>query len=319
MNYEAFDNPNGFIQLFSITDKSAYSKPEILSNRKVGFSVQRSYPEKIRFKSPKTKDNKDDVVALIHVVYTHPSESRETLDPKKVPLIIRIGPYSRYLANHFDYDFEDSECPTEESVSQSKSTPRPIALDFLNEFFFNHERNLFLDDKNNLLPGVEVLDKVFEEHCNTIHWRKGLRLRSRTKTKSLLIAIISWVINLLPVILKKLFGRTIEEDDKSLRSVLEGYKISDLKKLTTDSLNIFGYKASRSVIITFCFFVCLVYLLQYILHLWPRYVEAVFSNNFLAITHAILVLWVLDVIIPRLLFHLMNALIKIRMKVLYSY
>jgi len=316
MDIKHFNTADELINIFKI-DEETYTNPVIFSNRKVGFSIQRNYPSNIRYKPPKNTNNQDDTVALIHVFYTHPSETRKSFDSTKVPLIIRIVPHSRYLSNHFDYNFKDPDCPTEESVNKSKSTPKPIALDYLDEFFFNHEENAFLDNRNNQISGSELLDRVFKEHFNTVHLWKGLRIRSGIKAKSVIIATVSLFINLFPWILKKLFGRTIEEENISLSSVFEGYKRADLKKLSTDSLNIFGYKASRSVIITFCLIVFVCYLFQFYFHLDLRYFKSIFSNNFLSITHAILVLWLLDVAIPNTLFRIMNALIRLRKKLFY--
>lgn len=316
MDKSPFNNVEEFLNLFDI-DKSIYTKPVILSDIRIGFSIQRNYPEDIRYKPPQNKENKDDTVALIHVVYTHPSEFKGNFDFKKVPIIIRIGPHSRYLSNHFDYNFDDDNSPTEQSLTESKSTPKPIALDYLDEIFFSHQEKFFFDNRNNKFAGSQLLEKIFEEHCNTVHLLKGFKFRSQIRLKSIIIMIISWVISSLPYILKKLFGRTIEEENLSLASVFEGYKDSDLKKLSTDSLNIFGYKASRSLIVTFCFLVFIFYLIQYIFPFLPKYIGKIFSTNFLAITHAILFLWVLDVIIPRILFRLLNLLIRIRKKLFY--
>lgn len=316
MNKRNFDNVDDFLSLFEI-DKSVYAKPVILSDRKIGFSIKRNYPEDIRYKPPKNKKNEDDTVALIHVVYAHPSEFKGSFDPKKVPIILRIGPHSLYLSNHFDYNFDDENSPTEKSLTESKSTPKPIALDYLDEIFFNHEEGVFFDNRNNKFTGNQLLDKIFEEHCNTVHALKGFKFRSQIRFKSIIIMIISWVISACPYILKNLFGRTIEEENVRLASVFEGYKDSDLKKLSTDSLNIFGYKASRSVIITFCFLVFIGYTIQYLFHPWPKYIVKIFSSNFFAITHTILFLWVLDVISPKILFRFLNFLIRVRKKLFY--
>jgi len=146
-NLPSFNSTEEFLKLFSIGNGSSYSSPTILTDRKVGFSIRRNYPKDIRYIPPKTKDGKDDTVALIHIVYTHPTESKGEFDSHRVPIMVEIGTHSLYRANHFDYDFNDPDCPTEESLHVSKSTPQPIALNFIGDFFMTMKKKCFLIER----------------------------------------------------------------------------------------------------------------------------------------------------------------------------
>ena len=113
------------------------------------------------------------------------------------------------------------------------------------------------------------------------------------------------LIDLLISALKKIFGRTLEEED--FLSYLREFKSSDLKRLSTDTLDIFGYKASKNLIILFCGIVICLALIE---HLPDNdkggYLNYISKSQFLLIIHAIFSLWVLDVCIPKLIFHLIN-------------
>ena len=131
MNNTYFNSADDLIDAFSFRDDERFEKITSLGNRKVGFSVQKKYPEDIRYRPPKKKGGADDTFALFHVVYTHPDEASVSIENKdKIPLIITIVPYSRYRGNHFDYNFEDPECPTEKSLEESKASPRPVDLEY---------------------------------------------------------------------------------------------------------------------------------------------------------------------------------------------
>ncbi|MDH4220442.1 MAG: hypothetical protein OEW23_16925 [Candidatus Aminicenantes bacterium] len=226
-----------------------------------------------------------------------------------------IRTHSLYRANHFDYNFNDPDCPTEESLDVSKSTPQPIPLEFIGDFFYDHEKEMFLDRTNNYLTGNQLLDRVFNEHCDTVQGYKWLKYHFRLKKRALSISILSILINLIPFILKKIFGRTLDES-KSITSILKGYKRTDLKKLSTENLNIFGYKASKNVIIMFCILVFLAYIGWSFFGLKSSYFSSIFSHPFLAITHTILLLAFFDILFPEILFGIMNFLIKWRTKLM---
>jgi hypothetical protein len=314
MNKQPFNNAKEFLKNFNLGEGSPYSQPTILTDRKVGFSVQREYPTDIRYSPAKTKKGEDDTVALIHIVYTHPSELDGAFDPQKVPIIVRIGVHSLYHSKHFDYDFDDPDCPTEESLRVNKSTRQPIGLNFIGDFFFDHEKEKFVNQTNELLSGNQLLDQIFTEHCNTVHLLKGLRYRFQLKKTKLQISIISHLINLIRWSLKNIFGRTLDESN-AIRSSLKGYKKTDLQRNDTESLKIFEYRTSRNLILYYFLFVVLVSIGWWFFGPEFEYFRYIFDHSFLIIPHVILPLAFLDLIFPKILFGILNYLIKWRAKV----
>jgi len=312
-----FNSADELINAFDIKNNVNYEKITPLNDCKVGFSTQRKYPTHIRFHPPKKENGDDDTVALIHVVYKHPNEYKSQKENDyKIPFIIEIVTYSRYRSKHFDYNFEDEDCPTKESIEKSKLTPQPIDLNYNNEFFYDHRSEIFVDVNGNIISGIEILDKVFKDHCNTVHLFKGLRFKVKLKSQSLLINFLSLLVNVSIWKLNYFFGRTLDKGD-SFSAYLKGYKKENLKKLSTDSLNIFGYNTARRVVILFCSLVVAGYVLYFIFGIENGYIKRIFSNNFLALTHSIFILWFLDVVMPVLLFHFINIIIKTRSKLMY--
>lgn len=96
--------------------------------KSVGFSILKEYPNNIPFISPKTSKGINDAVALIRVAF---SSDPERKTDNGFPLHIDISKASKYLLekNQFDYNFDDENSPTKESLKVSKATRRPTSLE----------------------------------------------------------------------------------------------------------------------------------------------------------------------------------------------
>lgn len=317
MNQLSFSDPKELIAAFEIPGDAHYSRITTLGDRKVGFSVQSHYPPDIRFSPPKNKLGEDDVVALIHVVYVHPQETKGAFNSSKVPIIVQIRSHSRYRESHFDYDFSNDNCPTRESLERSKKTPSPTTLEYHNDFFYDHTAHRFIDKQNCEIRGIGILDYVFTEHCKTTGLIRSFGIRTRKKTQWTVIGLLGGLVDKLIWIQKNVFGRELDES-VSLSQSITGYRREDFKKLNTESFDVLGYKASKAVIIIFSFLTFVGYAIKFRTGLSTPYLRAIFSNSFLALTHSILVVWFLDLILPNLLFFAINGVIKFRAWVMFG-
>lgn len=294
-----------------------YQAPQTLVDRKVGFSIQRAYPNDIRYKPPITGTGQADVVAIIHVVYEHPRETGVAqFDPTAVPITVRIGKFSRYRMDHIDYDFSDELSPTEESLARSKRTPQPLEMNYLEEFYFDQAQGAFFTVSHKQLSGCDLLDLVFQAHCDTVHTVKGFGVRSRVKARSVVLSSISGTVTFFKFALEKALGRTLDEG-AAASAFLKGYEKGAMKKLSTDSLNIFGYQAAKSVIVVFCGGVVILFSFKYHLGLHYPYAKTIFSNDFLAVTHSIFLMWLIDAAAPHGLLYAINVLIRLRTHLMF--
>ena len=215
---QAFDLDSGDERLKIYSDFTPFK------DNQVGFSVQRKYPNNIRYIPPKSKNGKPDTVAIIHVKYYLNKVSNQT----KVPLLISISPFDKYQSKHHILSFEDESCPTEESIIISKKTLKPIALDFNKDYYYDHEIDSLIDDKDNILTGEQILNKVFNRHLDTIHRFKGLRLRSLLRIQSVKLkvhfSIDKFATSSLEWMLKVFFGQKIRAIFSSCRKI--GFELS---------------------------------------------------------------------------------------------
>lgn len=126
-----------------------------------------------------------------------------------------------------------------------------------------------------------------------------------------MVITLNFLIKKIPWLLSKVFGRTLDVEN-SYSSFYRGYRREHFKKLGTETVNIFGYKASKSVIVVFCILVAIVYAVKFWLGFRSSYLERIASSTLLAPIHLIIVLWFLDMVLPNGLFVALNYLIKWR-------
>lgn len=314
MNIEYLKNHHELKNIFSLNEEK-YKCYTPLTDCVAGFSVQRQYPDNIAYSPPRKPDGSPDSVALIHVIY----EIRKISDNStKVPIALRITTFDRYLSGRFDYNFEDKDnCPTKESVIKSKETPRPIALEEIDNYYYDHEHNRIVDKKDKVFSGEEIVDILFQQHCDTIHPFKGLKIQWLLRSQNKLANFLKLFRDFNQWLLRVFTGRTLDPED-SMRGLFSAYKIQDLKLTKGDYLEIFGYKASKNVIVTFCILRLLSHLAYFTLNFDIKFLKSIEENSISSVSAAIIYIWILDFVLPRLFFNLINWSIDARFKVMYA-
>ncbi len=314
-----FANTGELLTTFGDLAAMEFFDPIHLNDTKVGFSVKRHYPSDIRYKPAiGQKSGKPDNVAALWVVYTHPEESRKGVSESAVPLRIRITNMSLYRTKHWDYEYDDfdGDCPSKDSVEASEATPKPIELEYPGEYFFDHVRNVFNDRQGRTVSGLEILDRVFQDHCKTVHLLWGLRLRVKLFAQDNFAGLLSVLTTFLVWTLKIFFGRSIEDDD-GMAGLFRPYKPEAMKKYDADSLDVLGYKASKQVVVLFCALVIIVSFFRYNSGITGDYWSGVGESEFLSLVHGLFFIWLLDVVVPWLLFWIINGNIWLRTTVLF--
>ena len=276
----------------------------------IGFSVQRRYPASCRYKPPVKRNGEPDTLALIVVVYQ--PDRRDPNKPYLVPIVARVSVYNRYVAKHLDYDFTDDECPTEESVVASNKTPRPIELSSINDYFFDHNNDRFLGADTKVIDGIDIIDGLFKLHLATVDKLKGAIFRWRLNNINRKARCYGLVLGIFKWLLKLSCGQTLESDNMG-KGILDKYRREDMKLLKTESIEIFGYKASRNTICTFCSLLLIAFVFFRIVGA-PRGIKTIAGNNFLGIAACILSISLLDWALPRIFLVAINLVIKARLR-----
>ena len=293
--------------LFGDIESSGYFNYVSLNDTKVGFSLQKKYPSNIQFKPAKTSGGEDDDVAVIWVVY---DEFKQASTSHLIPLRLRIAKMSKFRAKNWEYDFDNPECPSRESVLQSNECLQPIELNVANEYFYNTDTNLIVDSYGNQVFGITILNNLFDSHCRSVHPIKGLGIRGQLKIQKFVFSSFENLIKLNVYILQNIFGRRLDEY-RERNVYFDGYSNIDLKRIELDSIEVGGYRASKNVIVIFSLIIAVVSF--WLLPLKEdTYLGALIHSEFLMVIHSLLLLIILDEIIPRILFWIINLIIKAR-------
>lgn len=311
---DKFTSAEELKEVFEIAGHSEYVNFTPLT-KEVGFSVQRLYPPTSNYKPPIRKDGTPDTVALIAVLY-EPTSTRKR-DPDRVPIYLKVSVYSRYIANHFDYDFTSDECPTEESVISSKKTPRPVDLNQFNEYFFDHKENRLVDSDGKPTTGLKIINDLYASHLATVDKFKGLIFRWKLGSISRASNLCEPACGVFKWMLKVVCGRTLASEDIS-KGISGEYKSGDVKLLKTERIDVFGYSASKNVIGTFCMLILSAFFLFKVTGGSPSWVKTIAEKNVLALAASILTIAVLDHLLPRGLLWLINMTIRLRWKIMLA-
>ncbi len=302
-----FQSNQEFLDAFNIGESTDYYEPILLSDTKFGFSIKRKYPDSIAFK-PALKQNGDsDTVAVLWIVLRDKAE----LQAGKFLLTARISAYSLWSTNHFEYDESNPDSPTAEAVEKSKKTPRPVDLEYRDDFYYDSKNKVFLDKKNRPISGESILNYVFQEHCDTTHKLKGFELQFKNFVRKFFQTVLASVIWSLKFILAQIF-RTKVIAENSLSELFDGYK--DIEKTETETLDVFGYKASKSTIILFSVIISTLCYLKYEELVELKYFKYISADNFLVVVHSIVALAIIEIIPQAILLRTLNQLIKLKAK-----
>jgi hypothetical protein len=309
---ELFTASEQVINVFDVTEGPEHEKLTPFNNE-IGFSIQRPYPEGNRFKPPKTKAGKPDTYAIIGIRYEPSKVSADK--PKVVPISAKVSVFSRYVSKHWDYDFSDKKCPTEESVIASKKTPKPIDLSAFDEYAYDHDDGVFLDAKGCVIEGMAIIDDLFKSHLATVDkfdgWVFRGKLASRDKAGSFCEILSKFLKRLLSITC----GRSLESD-KLMRGIWVEYRAEDMKLLKTERIDVFGYKASKNVIVTFCTMLLTGYSLFHWTSMSSTWLKGVTNNSLLSLAFSILLIGFLDQVLPSLFLRAINWLTKLRWSIL---
>jgi len=272
---------------------------------KAGFSIKRQYPPNIAFKPPVRKDGSQDTLAMIRVLYNPEKLSEAELDLTKVPIWIDIGKHSKYQYNHFGFNFDDDDCPTEESLADSLASPRPVALNFPDNFFFNHSAGEFVDKNGKHYSGPQVLQSVFDQHCDTT------RESQRLKWKS--VAQVGFLCEYLIVLLEYILRVSFRKHFDRARGPFMSYRKDDIVLLEAESLTIFGYKTTKNVVVTYAAIVLVAYTISY----WTclrqsTFFISIWKHPFLVLCATLVTLPLLEFQGPNLIRIAVNALNSLR-------
>lgn len=305
-------------KLFSSV-KNAKITPWENSDKAVGLSVLKDYPDKGKFIPVRNKKGEKDSVAMVRVYYYKSDFNDQTTNI--VPLFVSIHKANRYLFDHPFWNFNDDNSPTEESLEESKKSLQPIDLEELSryEFHFDDDKIYDLKKKKNISP-TEIVDEIYKEHLNTL---KNSPFRVKMWAQKKAVEIIDPINSFLIKTNYYLFGKKIKKGNDLGVGIYKPYSFKDLDDLTLTSerSKILGsdFPISYQTAGTFVVIFSVLYLVSYYFHKDFGIVALINSTTnsfFLAVLTATMLL-IVDRVFPYAILLIINLLIRFRLYLMF--
>ncbi|GEM_PF-4133573 len=307
------------VMIFS-SIKNAEIIPWEKSDKAVGLSVIKDYPDKGSFIPAKNKKGEKDSVAMIRMYYLQPDLGEEKKEV--VPLNVSIHKANRYLFNHPIWNFDDETSPTEESLQESKTSKQPIDLEEFSryELHLNKEKIYDLKAEKYVSP-TEVIEEIYKTHLDTT---KNIPFQAKMIAQKRIIEVIDPINNFLKAVNYYLFGKRIKKADDIGVGIFKPYAFKDLNDLTltSEKPKILGsdFPISYQTAGTFVVFFSMLFLLNYYFHYdflgMVSLINGTNSSFFLAVLTAAMLL-IFDRVIPYFILLIINLLIRFRLYLMF--
>jgi hypothetical protein len=309
----------GLLPVTPLDERIAWNSEQSVT----GFSIVRDYPIGCRFVSAVTHNGNTDSKVLIKIGFSHIDIDQD----KKVTLFVSASKASKYLLdNHFRYNFEDENSPTEESLKKSDKSSQPVNLTENKRFVFNLVNQTIYDkNKKENISLKNIVNYIYKLHSDTANLKGTLLLKSKMKSRDVLAFLTTGTLVLLwdglSQIGKKIEKNTpgglpLDRDNFYLISTQSKYTRKDLVSIPDDqkiSLSGSDYKISIKATVLLASIVVLLFLYNYYLpssfkSLFPLFLK--YKNNQLFLgSFLILCYFMLDTIIPSVIIYILNKLI----------
>ncbi len=159
------------------------------------------------------------------------------------------------------------------------------------------------------------MNSIYDSHIATVDKIKGVVLRWKMSSAHKGSAFCGMMKDLFKWLLKAICGRTIASSDFS-RGLWVAYKQEDLKLLQTERISVFGYNASKNIIITFCVLLIGGYSIFYNTGWQLLWLKNIMNNTLLSFAFVVLNISILDHVLPKIFFYLVNLMIRLHLRLL---
>lgn len=306
-----FESKQAFLDLFEISKAPDYYDPVFLQDTPYGFSVKRKYSDNIRYKPSVKNNGQPNNIAVLWITL----DEREKTKDEEILLTVRISNYSLWQAHYFDN--KEPESPTEVSIKASNKTPKPASLAYIDNFYYDPNNKVFLDNQRKTITGKQILDQAFQEHCDTVHPIKGLEYKIKLLTLEKFIAALNAFCWFLKFIIEKMFQRELVPKEEYLKDSLLN-PFLNVRDTPEKQLSIFGhYKTHESTGMIFCVVAMLLSIAGYLETIRFEYARSLLRHDILLIIHSIPSLMLIEILPSKVIFPVLNATIKFKNKLMF--
>lgn len=279
----------------------------------VGISFLIEYPKKGLFIPAITKKGKIDSVAVVKIGY----EYKSSLGKDKIILTVKTLKASRYLFDNHFYNFEDINSPTKESVELSKKSKQPIDLEELSRYEYRPNLNRIFDLRNKrYIEPKKIVDEIYTVHLKTLDDKV---FQFKMNLQKIVVELINPINESLKIINFYLFGKTIKKKNSmsgffspySDEEFVDSTVISEKPKILGTDFPISYQSATTFILLIFIIFI-IKYKWGYDVLGLANLIDVVSKNSLFMASFISVSILMIDRVIPRLIFMLINSLIRLK-------
>jgi hypothetical protein len=284
---------------------NGFINPVLLTDSKIGFSVQKKCEVKIEKMLKIKKGNEYITLILIYI----PDDALYSENQKK-PLIIRAS-FHLFKDGKFYYD---------DSLIQNKQR-RPIDLVSRDEYSYDIETNTFYANGKNS-SADNILNEVYELHIKPSKLFKGSFLRAKMAFKKFKAFVVKLISNFFAILLYLTNGAKVTENilaryyDDDKRKIMGEKSVTNTEK--SPKTIFFGIDTHLHPLISYATIHFIIFTIFFLIDFKPQYIKLIFSNNFLTVLYVIITLSFFEIRLPKFLLLIVNKTTNWHMKILFK-
>ena len=296
-----------------------YTDPEPLIGAP-GFAVRRPYPPTSKLGRAVTQRGTPAVFSVIQFI-VRPPTTPQGVSRVSLHVFLKNPWAEKHIAppSLRRDDFSDPECPTPESLYLLQRAPKPIELNFIEEFFYDATDGKFYAASGEV-TAKELLDCVYDYHCRTLGWCFRIKWRSRETACTILRELVWRGQDRCMWLLQHGYDIVPKPDRKRslIHEPLHEYKFSDFDRVTDeDKSSFFGFQSSKRSLFSNLAVLSLAFLLIY--YVLPRFtiLRVIYVNTALSTAALLFGFLLADQLVPLGLQGVVCLLSRFRVPVLF--
>ncbi len=276
-----------------------------------GFALKRRYPQNTNLGQVVDGLGRPSVTCVIQFVVNHPTAAGGV---SRVD--IHAFFYDHWQIKRFrqpgldDYDFNDPDCHTPQSLNLLRRSSKPLSLNFTEGFIYDTADDKFYDE-NGARTAQELIDFAYDYHCRTLSPRFRIKWWCLELMRQA-VHQFTWRLQDASMWLLR-HGYDMVLTSKVSRNPFYQYRWSDFERTTDkERSNFFGFQSSPRSIFSNLILLGLVCFLVYRFAPHSGFIRAIYANTALTTGALILGFCLVDLIAPLSLEAIVWSLSRIR-------
>ncbi len=280
-----------------------------------GFAIFRRYPPGTPPAGVITRSGKPALTCMLKLIVERQSETK---DISRVRLLATV--HNPYRLRRPVPDYEDPDCPTQESLHAFKKSYRPVDVEIEDSYFYDEVEDKFFGPEGEV-TGQQMLAFAFDYHLRTLKWRFRMKWQTIEALRYAAYKLVWGGQETCLLLLEH--GYRIKRTDKTyygLKSPFHQFSFKDFEEtFEPSSADFYGLKVPpRRLFSNLCVLMGILYL-AFLLSSRSDFLRAIYRSQ--ALTTAFLLFGYLlaDQAIPMVLKSLVWGLSRLRFRTLFIF